>query len=494
MKKNTTFLFLLLSVCLLSNKSFATHFLGGEIGYTCIAPGTYVAEYKAYFDCNASGGPPQTWQLNLKSAGCVPDQVITASKGSTDKVIQTYCPSYGNTCGVPSLYKLLETTYTATFTVAAQCTEYYLSVQDCSIGPMVNLDGFPCLYLETYLNTAAPGNNISSPAFLGLTTLHYTVNSPVTIPNMAIDRYPGGLDSLGYALTSALENANTPITYTNGTSFSNPILSSAPITFHPASGLLSFTPNVFNNVPPIFSNNVYAMVVEASGYKKINGVMTKVTSAQRRYPVAILDTAPNQNPEITNITINGQPLPVSGIVDAFSGDNLTIQFATADANTADTVSIYDPGSNLPVPTTTGGKNPTGTLNLNLTNEGLHWYPIIVKDNACPVRGVATQMVGLNMQKALGIAKDVSANTGFTAFPNPFSNAINFRISQPATARVIAIFNLLGQQIDAIPLKTVGSGEQKVQWQNANKYAAGTYVARLISEDKTIQTLKFTKLQ
>ena len=499
MKKNFTLLWLVIMFCLLGNKSFANHFLGAEIGYVSIAPNVYIAEYKAYYDCGAGAvGPGTSVQLNFTSPGCAASQVITANHVGTNKILQTYCAAVGNTCSTNAPYTLIEVTYSSTFSVSSQCPEYYLSVRDCSAGAMVNLGGSinpnGCLYLEAYINNAAAAVNYTgSPAFMEVPTLYFTLNSPATIPNLALDRTTGGLDSIGYALKPALENANTPITYSAGMSYSNPIPSSSGASMHPASGLFSFTPNVYNQGPGGFLNNAYAVVVEASGFKRINGVMTRISSTQRRIPVTIFNNAPNQNPEIINVTANGQPLPANGIVEVPVGNPLTIQFGTADANASDIVSVYDPGANFPAISATGANRPTGTITLPPATEGLYWYPIIVKDDACPVRGVTTKMVGVRVLKSLGVDKPHKANAGFMAFPNPFTNEVHFRISQVTKTQRILIFNLLGEKVDEIQLSPT-HGEQNIKWQNAQRYTSGTFLAKLISEDKTIQTLKFTKLQ
>ena len=57
-----------------------------------------------------------------------------------------------------------------------------------------------------------------------------------------------------------------------------------------------------------------------------------------------------------------------------------------------------------------------------------------------------------------------------------------------------IYNLLGQEVDRLDMLNQNNWNGKVSWQRSGQIVAGTYVAKLISADKTVQTLKFMKLK
>ena len=189
----------------------------------------------------------------------------------------------------------------------------------------------------------------------------------------------------------------------------------------------------------------------------------------------------------------------------WEGELLELDFRAYDPNPNDTITIETdlaailPGAQL---TIISGTNPVQGkitwLATTYTNcDKVRYVRFKLSDNACPIVGKEDLILGVRVVKAntpLAIKENSAEATSFTAFPNPFTDQITFRFTQVAKAESILIYNLLGQQIDEIQLKTVGFGEQKVPWQNATKHAPGTYVARLITKDKTIQTLKFTKLQ
>ena len=489
----------LLILCIAGISARASHFLGGEIGYSFIAPNVVIAEFKGFYDC-AGTTPPSSMQFAVKSPACGSPQVVTGNlQGSIFRSLNPYCISVPQGCNSTTPLNILEAKYAATIILSANCPEWLLSVQECSAAAVANLasTGLNCVYLESYINMAAVGQQPVSPQFMPVPALFFTVNSPATILNLAQTQYSG--DSLVYSLKPAMSDSNTPAVYNSGFTFSAPFPSSSGVNLHSQTGLLSFTPNVFNNVTG-YDANAYTFVVEVAAYNKVNGVMTKISTSQRRIQALIVNNAPNQSPEITNVTANGQPVQPGVVFPVQSGGSLTLHFSTFDANTGDSVSFHW-GGRSSLDTTfaaTNGIWPTGTVTFqvpHLQQDQLLFVPVTIKDNACPVRGVTSQVYIFKvLANSLGINKVLPSHAGFSAYPNPFSETVHFKLNAGIKAQTILIYNLLGQRIDEIQLKTVGSGEQKVQWQNASKHTAGIYIAKLVSKDKTIQNLKFTKLQ
>ena len=119
-----------------------------------------------------------------------------------------------------------------------------------------------------------------------------------------------------------------------------------------------------------------------------------------------------------------------------------------------------------------------------------------RDDASILRGVHIETFAIRVSHTGSVTNTPEAfrEETFVAYPNPFSEQLHFKLNLHTKAESLKIYNLLGQQIDEIKLQHSGLGEQHLQWKNAGKYAAGTYVAKLISQDKKVQILKFTKLQ
>ncbi len=120
------------------------------------------------------------------------------------------------------------------------------------------------------------------------------------------------------------------------------------------------------------------------------------------------------------------------------------------------------------------------------------FTVTYQDNA-PVPNQYTYTVKVRVAHVLGLKEEAKSETGFAAYPNPFTETVSFKLNPGAKAQSILIYNLLGQQIDEIRLHS-GNHQNQISWVKARQFAKGTYVARLIAEDKVVETLKFTKLQ
>lgn len=92
-------------------------------------------------------------------------------------------------------------------------------------------------------------------------------------------------------------------------------------------------------------------------------------------------------------------------------------------------------------------------------------------------------------------KDLQQITSFSAYPNPFDKELHFKLNCLKSINgELIISNILGQQIDKIELKNLAAGEQNISWKNAANFPAGQYFGKLVSGNKNVQTVKFTKLQ
>ncbi|MFC5271863.1 T9SS type A sorting domain-containing protein [Adhaeribacter terreus] len=504
MKKFTVVFSLFLVLFGFAKNSQATHLIGGEIEYTGLAPNIYLATYKVFYDCRSTI-PPASIEFNLKAPGCNTGTTFTSELQTiASQSLNPYCATTGNYCTSNALINLRMSVYSATFSFSPaqlQCNDWLLSVRNCDRSGFANLPDArnSCLYVEAYINTAANAGSNSSPGFVAPSDMFVTVNVPATISNLTEERKNYEPDSLVYSLQPALEDFNMPLVYASGLSYTKPIPTATNMILDPNTGLLSFVPNVF--VPSSNpEHNAYAVVVQASAYKKINGVMTKVSTAQRNIPVYIVNNAPNVNPVVSKATANGQYVGPNGIIEVQAGSDLIFKFATHDNNASDSLTTFMPGPALSGFrfTSSGGRRPTGVITWQappVASNKIIYFPIMIKDDACPVRGTVTQVYGIKVVASpLGIKNTTSFDPAFTAFPNPFATSVTFRFSPKNNAQTLVISNLLGQEIDRIDLRKVISGKQDVAWENAYKFPSGVYIARLETAGKTIQTLKFTKLQ
>ncbi|MBK0403988.1 T9SS type A sorting domain-containing protein [Adhaeribacter sp. BT258] len=503
MKNFTAILLLVCTLNFISRNSQATHIIGAEISYEAVSPGVFLAVYKSYALANSVIPPASNVTFNLRSPGCNVGFPLTGNLQTNTSLFINGGTS--NNCGANPPQLAMVATYTATFALSLpqfQCAEWFLSVRECSKSVVANIEPSQnaCLYVEATLTAFTGSLQANSPAFVPPASLIFNLNAPATYNNQAIlsNSQP---DSIVYSLKPAKNDQNVFLNYTANTSFSQPLPTSSGVTLHPNTGIMTFTPNVYHSNATI--PNAYTVVVEAAAYRKINGISRKVSASQRNLPIFIVNNPANLNPELLNVSANGQPVQPNELVSIRSGNVLNFQFSTADANAGDVVTLVLPDPQFPgFPANTNtaivtGNRPTGTLTFNtapIATDQIFYFPVMVMDNACPARGVTTRVYGVKLLASpLGLQNDARFDAGFQAYPNPFTEAVSFTCNLTAQAERIMICNLLGQQIDEILIPKVLSGEQNIHWQNAGKYAAGTYVAKLISADKTIRTLKFTKL-
>ena len=518
--------------------SYATHVQGGDMTYISVAPGIYTVNLKIYRDCSGIVAPT-TASLKISSPGCNSGRNITMTKVGNNRIGSPYCASIPVQCTATGRTNYEEVIFSSTviFSAAEQaCNNWVLTWSECCRPSSANLVGQDNPWQEAMINLAAGINN-NSPQFGALNvpvpyvnynkpiqislnafesdedSLVYTLVDPLYGNNSVIPKqsYPAAMiynsDSTKYALAPAGSYTSTfPIfSFDADWSLPMPITPVKKFIFDTKTGSMSFIPNLYNpTAPSNQGKDKYVLVVQIDEYRKINNSWTRVGYIRRDMMINVMDCGPNQNPNITAPVVNGQPIAETDVIHLRPGTPMNMQFATQDANATDALIIESdvaqvlPGATL---TASTGNKPTVTVNwtptANHVSGRTYYFHVTVQDNACPVKGYSTHTYGVRVSATGGVTSvnEISvAGNGFSVFPNPYTNDLHFKLNLKTKAESIKIYNVLGQQIDQITLKSAQNGEQNLAWKNAGKYAAGTYVAKLVSSDKTVQTLKFTKLQ
>ncbi|MBK0403986.1 T9SS type A sorting domain-containing protein [Adhaeribacter sp. BT258] len=318
--------------------------------------------------------------------------------------------------------------------------------------------------------------------------------NPGSNPQVAI--FAGGITN--YSATYPMDSYH--VTWTPG----QQVVFAAPYFYlEAADGALKFNTSVYYDSAAYWENR-YLVSVKVEEFRKINNVIVKVGSVRRETLIQVMDGGANQNPQVTARMANNQPIASGTEIQLRPGTPLNLQIAASDGNAADAVSITSnvsailTGATL---TNTTGNASTGTISWTPTAADVrdqpYYFQVQLRDNANPLRGVHTETFAVRVSHTGGVTGTTDAlifNANFTAYPNPFTDKISFKFNQQAKAESIMIFNLLGQQVDQITISKTASGTQEIKWETSGKHAAGLYVAKLISEGKTLQTLKFTKVQ
>ncbi len=517
----------------------ATHYQGSDLTYINIAPNMYVANLKLYRDCSGVAAPA-TATLNIKSVSCNNGRNLSMTKVGGSRIGSPYCAAIAQSCTTtgPTNYEEVVFTATVTFSAAEQnCPEWLLSWSECCRPSVANINGQDALYTEAMVRLGTGINN-SSPEFspLNVPIPFVNYNQPISI---SVNAMEADGDSLVYSLVNPLKAYNDPIPFSTypasvifnsdstkmaatpaGTySSSYPVFSydanwnqPMPLTavqkfmFDPHAGSISFIPSAYDPVSPSAAGkNKYVMVVKIDEYRKVAGAVTKVGSIRRDMMVNVMDCGPNQNPNIGSPVVNGQPVNANDIINLRPGTPMTMQFDAIDGNAADVVSLSsDVASALPGATfskTTASK-PTATINWTPSASHVsgrtYYFRVNVMDNACPVKGFSTFTFGVKVSATggvTGINDKGLALQKFVAYPNPFTETVSFKLQVNAGAdQHLVIYNTLGQQVDRITLKGFAAGEQTITWKNASKMANGQYIAKLISNQKEVQTIQFSKMQ
>lgn len=532
----------------------ASHDMGGGITYQAIALGTYKVNYILYNDCSANPAPA-TQTLVLKSPGCNAGRSVTMNKVGQPWIGNPYCSSVPKLCSPSSgFFNHIATTYEATVTFSAAeqtCPDWILSVEAGSRPEVENLQSATSynLFTEAFLRINV---NLGSPEF-GPLSPHVNLVCVGQETRLSFQAAQGDCDSLSYELVQALGTGGTPIPYKQNPVavtgvFTNPkpqlpycntctppnpqtgtvatgmnafsavfplpaynanwasgtqTVGTVPyFQFNPHCGELRFKPQVYYpNTPASQGRNRYSVAVKVNQWRKINGILTKIGSIRREVLFLVEDCGTNQTPAISNLRANGQPIQSGDIITVRPMSNLQLDCNVTDPETG-TLQVYYQTAPLwasHLYNTNNNPNYSLTFDPMMLNTAmaceLQYITMEVSDNNCPVKGTTTAVVGIrisNQGTPTGI-KAGATDLQFSVFPNPFRSELTFRFNLLQKAESLVICNLLGQEVDRIPLKNYAPGKQEVRWGNAGQCAAGTYVARLITEDHSVETVKFTKL-
>ncbi len=243
-------IFLILSL-FFSFQSFATHIAGGYITYEFQAPDQYRFHLHLMRDCTGIPGLP-TASLNVYSA-TVPSPTSIAltsnpSMSGSLPIGTCYIPGGVSSCNGGTSFGITEDVYSSIWMSLPPASDRIITYTTCCLNSgILNLSntGNSNLFLPLAfdnLNNIPNNSPVLNPGNLPL----YCVNTLTQVSFAASD--PDG-DSLvyeldevyaGYSPTAGLYSIPFTPTY----SISNPISSTIPVTLHPITGILEFTPNL----------------------------------------------------------------------------------------------------------------------------------------------------------------------------------------------------------------------------------------------------------
>lgn len=371
--------FLFLIFCCLgwfSNQSYASHYYGSDISYTCLGGNQYEIKVRYYADCG-SGGMGASMVLAANSS-CVTNQNIFLSLTTTQATdVTPVCPTTQTSCnGGTGSFGIDMYEYTGTATLAA-CSDWVIDYNSCCRNASATNLNFPTTfghYVYTLLdNINQPCNN--SPQIAAAPDMIACVSDTLYSSANAFD--PDG-DSLVYSLTNCLDNSTTAaVTYNTGFSGTAPFTGSTSI--DPQTGLITLVPTVTH------SGYICVMIEE---YR--NG--TKINETVKDYIIHVQNCT-NTIPKVHQI--NGGNIAVNSQFTAMAGTPLNLDFYVYDAEVqvgTQTLSATLQNNLSNINTTLNGSTFNVTWTPTMNDIGTHFLEVHFEDDNCPFIGQSNYVV------------------------------------------------------------------------------------------------------
>ncbi len=397
--------------------AFASHIVGLDLYYEYISGTNYRVSMAVYGDCAGSAFPnlpTSTPQVELTNGGSLAQTFLLDLEGPGVEVTPVCQRELANTtCSNPNstLPGIKRFIYSKVISIGSISSNWNFRftgnmggnnsagrssiITNIAISPT---NGSVTILDAQLNNTQGPN---SSPRFTTLPTPFYCVNVFQQYNQGSVD--PNG-DSLVFALAPALEQGGVPASYQPGFSPTNPISTSTPIFFDPATGQFNFTPNV--------SSQGYVIVNKVDEYR--NGV--KVGSATREMTFVIRPDCGGNNPpagglDTTSGRANGGLLAANNTYNVCEGTSLVKFEVNPTDRDADSIEVLinglPTGANAII-TNNHTPNPKVSFSWNTASvaPGAYNFFISYKDNGCPISSQQTQAFTINIVRPNQLASQL----------------------------------------------------------------------------------------
>lgn len=513
----------------------ASHLQGGDLTYASLGNNRYRVTLHIYRDC--SGILPSPFTLECRSGGCNTTATVTApfvQVGAATAGTQ-YCATLTGICTGTGPTNSEAYTYTADVTLPP-AAHWVLSTNQSARPSTTNLSSPNNFYLEATLNSLVPvagttGTAIvnNSPVASALPVAFIPVHRSSNVSNSAFD-VDG--DSLTYSLESPLETCGTPTAFAaypqaGGTV----VLSQAPLCifqtpstanyratlpvyvaydtvgtcpvktgvplfhFDAGTGNIQLNPARYVANSSALGDNKYAAVVKITEFRRINGQFVEVGTMRRELYFMVYDCGTNLLPRLAaTVTIQAGSgtgtqnvvQPFGRIISAVAGEPVSVLVNATDPNATQTLALslnYNATPGTSLQNLSGGQaRLTFTPPLGLPN-GLYRVAVTAEDNACPIKGLDSQVITFRVT-GTALATRTEAPLAVAAFPNPFTNQVQFRLATPGV-QTLTIYDYLGRAVATV--RSLADGT--VRWQPAPELPAGFYQARTAGSSQSVRLLR-----
>lgn len=367
----------LFTICLFlsfQSTTWATHYLGSEITYTCVGANQYDVRLKIFTDCN-SIGYGATQNISFSSATCTNfNQTVNQVSGSpTD--ITPICATQSTNCnGGAGVYGIEVYEYSAIVTLTGGCSDWEISYSACCRnGSATNImnSSSHSYYVSTTLNDNISGCN-SSPQFIDNEGVKYGCAGDTLYASLAATDADG--DSLVYSLVDVKSSSTVTIPYNSGLSGMSPFVGTTVL--YATTGEIKISTNVLQSG---------YLAVKVDEYR--NGV--KIGEVTREV-IYVFSSCTNSTPKLQ--TVNGIPFLNSSNL-SFSinpGNTIQLNMGIYDAEiAAGTQNGFYLWKNAPTGSTVMGGTvaaPSFTWTPTVNDVGRHSFILDLEDDNCPTIG------------------------------------------------------------------------------------------------------------
>jgi gliding motility-associated-like protein len=366
-----------LFLLLLSNQSFGSHAMGGDMTYTCLGNNQYQITFSFYRDCFGISAPPtMDVQISNTCGLPLPPVALNLQPIGPPTEISPACSTVLTTCQGGNYTGIQEWIYTGIVTLTGPCANWTFSHSESARNAAITTitgAGSDILFVYSTINNLNGLCN-NSPTFTNNPVPFACTGQRFCFNHGAFD-IDG--DSIAYQLITPRTGPSPgdTVDYLGTYSAGQPVASNPPITFDPITGDICMTPTTAEV-------SVFAVLVNE--YR--NGVL--IGQVERDVQITV-SNCNNFLPLITGM--NGLPFTTRTVC---ANDTVSFFIASFDQDATNTTTITwnnsIPGASF---TTTGGQRDTAYFfwiptTADISNSA-YCFTATVDDDNCPYLGSNT---------------------------------------------------------------------------------------------------------
>lgn len=374
----TSFLLLVLGT-----PSWATHFPGGNITYTCLGANNYEVTFELYRECSGAAMIPQTL---LFTSDCGTSFTINGLQPVSAVEVSQLCPAElpNSTCNGGPLPGIELNTFTTQVNLG-NCAGWTISWQLCCRANSLNLQGTPGMYIEAHVDQANSLCN-DSPIFTDQAVPYFCVNDPANYNYAVTD--PEG-DSLSYTFIDARITATSSAPYGPGFSGSQPYTG---MVLDEVSGQISFTPTMTGYI---------FVVLQVNSFDSTGTLLGSVMSDLAFVVLNCQNTAPDETSGEVILTDGNATALDARTVQVCGGDSICMEMSISDPDTLQELVLTSTAATVLIgaQVTITGTNPATARicwNTSGVSAGTYNFVITAEDNACPNTAVQNFAYGVQV--------------------------------------------------------------------------------------------------